>query len=284
MIERKNATTRGYMTEEARVLASAIRKGGAGKTTTIVNIAASLMLKGKRVLILDLDSQGNATAALGIERDATNATVREVLAGQVENLRDAIATKTWPEFAPGFSLDVMPSHEDLGNTELGMAVHKALAQLGVGEETTDTMQSVANLVKLLKPHYDYILLDTAPNAGPLTMGALSAADDVMIPYELGAFNDNGLTHAFKMIRKVQDNSNPDLRIHGILITKADNTTFSKEEAESLAIYKDHIYPFRVPRRTLYNQTNKNGLPAVVYAPADEATMPYMQLAEIIISE
>jgi chromosome partitioning protein len=271
------------MAELARKIAVSIRKGGSGKTTTAVNLGAALMLKGKRVLILDLDSQGNATRALGIDRDAVRLTVRDVLAGQVVNLRDAVVTKAW-EGAHEQTLDVLPSHEELGNTEMGMVVQSALSQVGMGDAPPDTMQSVANLLAALEASYDFIIMDTAPNPGILTLAAMSAANDVVIPYELGAFNDDGLIHAFKTIRKVQENSNPNLKIHGILLTMTDNTTFTKDEAESLAAYKDHIYPFRVPRRTFYNHANKHGVPAVVARPADEATLPYMQLAELFINE
>ncbi|MCM2417670.1 AAA family ATPase [Streptomyces sp. RKAG293] len=261
----------------------AIRKGGSGKTTTAVNLAGALMLLGKRVLLVDLDSQGNATRAMGVDREAITLTVRDILAGRAINVKDAVVSKAWNQYAQDQSLDVLPSHEKLGNTEMGMAVQTALAQLGMGDDPVDAMQSIAGLLKIFETSYDYIVIDTAPNPGPLTLAALSAGDDMLIPYELGAFNDDGLVHAFKTFREVQLNSNPNLTIHGILFTKTDNTLFSKEEVDSMDQYSGHIYPFRVPRRTLYNWANNNGVPAVVARPSDEATQPYMQLAETFIN-
>ncbi|GAA0295408.1 ParA family protein [Streptomyces turgidiscabies] len=267
----------------ARKIVVAIRKGGSGKTTTAVNLAGALMLLGKRVLLVDLDSQGNATRAMGVSRDEIILTVRDILAAKATNLKDAVVTRAWSEYAQGRSLDVLPSHEKLGNTEMGMAVQTALAQLGMGDEPVDTMQSIANLLRFYETSYDYIIIDTAPNPGPLTLAALSAGDDMLIPYEMGAFNDDGLIHAFKTARDVQLKSNPNLTIHGILFTMTDNTLFSKESMDDMKQYEGHIYPFRVPRRTLYNWANNNGVPAIVARPSDDATRPYMQLAEAFIN-
>ncbi|WP_427923843.1 ParA family protein [Streptomyces sp. cg40] len=272
------------MDKKARVISVAIRKGGAGKTTTSTNLAAALMRLNQRVLLVDADSQGNASKGLGINREASKWTLLEILEGKVEDPRAAIVTKEWTDHAPGLTLDVIPSHDELDAAGLDMAVKTALAQMGMSRRPSGNVHSIRALVQKLGDSYDYIIIDTAPDEGLITLAALAATNDVVIPYEAGAYNLDGLINAFKTIRKVQVESNPELTIHGILLTKTDSTMFTKQVAEDLIPYADHIYPFRIPRRTWYNWTNEFGQPGVLSRPTEDGSQSYMKLAEMLVNE
>lgn len=271
----------------ARKVAITIRKGGSGKTTTAVNLAAALMLKKQRVLVVDLDSQGNATKALRVS-DATSSlpTARDLLSGRITDHSKVIRIAMWPDNAgPELKIDVIPSHPALSTHELSMAVNRTLGQMGMGEsDQADPMQSVVAMLSPIEDNYDFIILDTAPNEGPLTLAALAAADGAIIPYETGAFNDDGLEHALRQIQKVRESFNPRLVVYGILPTKTENTVFSQSELDGpLKAYKEHVFPFNVPKRTWYNWANRDGVPLVITQASDPSTLPYFQLAEVLIN-
>jgi chromosome partitioning protein len=168
---------------------------------------------------------------------------------------------------------------------MGMAVQRSLGQMGMGGEPADPMQKLSEILSAIEDSYDFIILDTAPNEGFLALAALTSADGVIIPYETGAFNDNGLDRALQLIGRVQQKSNPRLVIHGILPTKTENTVFSQNEFDGpLKAYKDHVFPFNVPRRTWYHWANRDGTPLVVMQPSDPATKAYFQLAEVLLND
>jgi chromosome partitioning protein len=249
----------------AKKFAVVIRKGGSGKTTTTTNVAAGLHQKGDRVLLVDIDSQANATKGVGLIPEDLAYTLNDVFAGRVGSVRDAIVTNS-------FGLHVLPGHRDLSQTEQGM----------VGNP--DSLWRLKEMLAEVENDYDYIIIDTPPNEGMLTYSALLAADRAIIPVAAESFTDDGLAAAMAMIGRVQQRSNPQLTIDGILFTKTDRTQFRDVLSDDLsANYSALIYPFDVPRGTHVNHANSLGAPIVLYMPSHPAAVGYSQLVERIHS-
>ncbi len=248
----------------AKKFAIVIRKGGSGKTTTTTNLAAGLHQKGGRVLMVDIDSQANATKGVGLISEDL-ATLNDVFAGRVGDVRDAIV-------ANGFGLHVLSGHRDLSQTEQGM----------VGNP--DSLWRLKEILAEVENDYDYIIIDTPPNEGMLTYSALLAADRAIIPVAAESFTDDGLAAAMAMIGRVQQRSNPQLTVDGILFTKTDRTQFKDVLSDDLtANYSALIYPFDVPRGTHVNHANSLGAPIVLYMPSHPAAVGYSKLVERIRS-
>lgn len=249
----------------AKKIAVVIRKGGSGKTTTTTNLAAGLHQKGVRVLMVDIDSQANATKGVGLMPEDLSVTLNDVFAGRVANVRDAIVTNS-------FGLHVLPGHRDLSQTEQGMV------------SSPDSLWRLKEILTEVDGDYDYIVIDTPPNEGMLTYSALLAADKVIIPVAAESFTDDGLAAAMEMIGRVQQRSNPQLSVDGILFTKTDRTQFKDVLSDDLAAnYSELIYPFDVPRGTHVNHANSLGTPVVLYMPSHPAAIGYNQLVERIRS-
>lgn len=247
----------------AKKFAIVIRKGGSGKTTTTTNLAAGLRQKGSRVLMVDIDSQANATKGVGLIADDLQYTLNDVFAGRVTSVRDAIV-------ANSFGLHVIAGHRDLSQTEQGM----------VGNP--DSLWRLKEILAEVESDYDFIVIDTPPNEGMLTYSALLAADRVIIPVAAESFTDDGLAAAMAMIGRVQQRSNPHLTVDGILFTKTDRTQFKEVLSDDLSTsYSALIYPFDVPRGTHINHANSLGTPIVLYMPSHPAAVGYNQLVERI---
>jgi chromosome partitioning protein len=249
----------------AKKFTVAIRKGGSGKTTTTTNLAAGLHYKGDRVLLVDIDSQANATKGVGLAVEDLPSTLNDVFAGRLRSVREAIATNH-------FGLHVLPGHRDLSQTEQGM----------VGNP--DSLWRLKEILAEVDPDYDFILIDTPPNEGALTYSALLAADRVIIPVGAESFTDDGLAAAMAMIGRVQQRSNQGLTVDGILFTKTDRTQFKEVLGGELsACYSALIYPFDIPRATHVNQANSTGTPIIVFMPSSPAAIGYSQLVERVHS-
>jgi chromosome partitioning protein len=261
------------------------RKGGVGKTTTALNLAGALAMKRQQTLLVDLDRQGNATRGAGIKLSPKQQTVNDLFAGRATDPRSVIVTATWPDYSP-FTLDVLPAHPDLSLTEMGMAVQRAMGAFQHDQgDAADPMMSVKAVLEPLDAVYKFIVIDTAPSEGFLNLATLAATDVIVVPYETGAFSDEGLHQALTTVQRVQQTTNPRLRLHGILPTMTENTVFTRSEFQgSLKDYQEHVYPFSVPRRTLFHWSNRQGVPLSVMQASDPATRPYYQLAEMLINE
>ncbi len=247
----------------AKKLAVVIRKGGSGKTTTTTNLAAGLSQKGSRVLMVDIDSQANATKGIGLVAEDLKYTLNDVFAGRIASVRDAIVPNN-------FGLHVLSGHRDLSQTEQGM----------VGNP--DSLWRLKEILAEVENDYDFIVIDTPPNEGMLTYSALLAADKVIIPVAAESFTDDGLAAAMAMIGRVQQRSNPQLAVDGILFTKTDRTQFREVLSDDLrANYSALIYPFDVPRGTHVNHANSLGVPIVLYMPSHPAAVGYSKLVERI---
>lgn len=247
----------------AKKIAVTLRKGGSGKTTTAVNLAAALHKKGKRTLLIDLDPQANATLSVGI--DPTN------LAKSINSLLTTIDVK--PEdalYETTFGLHILPSHPDLAQTEAGMKA----TQVGV----------LRGVIEPLEKYYDYIIIDTPPSEGYLTVNALAVVDEVLIPLQAHFLALQGLAQALLQIEQVKNGLNPKLKITGILPTLVNQrTNISKAVIDEVRKnYPELLLPIEIDFSVKHAEATLAGLPIVIFEPKHAGAIAYNKLADIII--
>jgi chromosome partitioning protein len=243
------------------VIAIANQKGGVGKTTTCVNLAASLAATQRRVLLIDLDPQSNATMGCGIDKNALEYTVCDVL---LDDLPIADVLKTAPEC--GFA--VLPSNQDLTSAEV---------------ELVQKPDREFRLHKALEPiasQYDYILIDCPPALNMLTVNALSAADYVLIPMQCEYFALEGLSALVGTIDRIRATANPKLQIHGILRTMFDprNNLANEVSAQLSAHFGERVYNTVIPRNVRLAEAPSFGRPALVHDKYSRGALAYLALA------
>jgi chromosome partitioning protein len=246
----------------AQTIACANQKGGVGKTTTVVNLAAYLALAGERVLIIDLDPQGNATSGFGIDRAALQATLYDVIVG------DAPIADTVLETAVG-RCAIVPASVSLAGAEVELA-------------TTD--QRERRLKRLLAPivdGYDYILIDCPPSLGLLTVNGLTAADSVLIPTQCEYYALEGLSQLIATLNLVRDNLNPLLAIKGVVLTMYDARTnlSSDVAAEVRNHFGAAVFDTVIPRNVRLSEAPSFGLPIALYRDSSRGAVAYAALAD-----
>jgi chromosome partitioning protein len=246
----------------ARKLAVAMRKGGSGKTTTTVNLAAALALRGKRVLLIDLDPQANATTATGINPLEMKYHVGQLLADTSIDPREAL-------YRTEYGLHILPSHVDLAKTESGM-------------KPTD-VHALESLIEPLLGDYDYVLVDTPPSESMLTANALTFANEIIIPLQAHFFALEGLAQALEQVDKVKQGLNKEIKVIGILPTMVNaRTNISKTVIDTAtAAYPDLVYQFSVDFSVRHPEATLAGTPIVIYDPEHSGSVAYMKLAEVI---
>jgi chromosome partitioning protein len=244
----------------ARVFSVTNQKGGVGKTTTGINLSASLACTKQSVLLVDLDPQGNASAGSGIDRDAQRATSYELLM-QTASVQDAIVRT-----ASGY--DMIASNRELSG---------ALIEL-VDEQHREFRLREA--LQAVRDQYDYILIDCPPSLDLLTVNALVASDAVIIPMQCEYFALEGLTELVKTIRKIRETLNPDLRIEGLLRTMYDaRNTLAREVSSQLRQhFGDKVYHTIIPRNVRLAEAPSYGQPAVEYDSRSKGARAYLALA------
>jgi chromosome partitioning protein len=251
----------------ARVLAVVNQKGGVGKTTTSVNLAAALAQAGRRVLLIDLDPQGNATMGSGVDKRMVSRTVYHVLLG----LSEIAAVRVCVERG-GF--DLLPANRELAGAEI------ELVELE-GRETR-----LKTALERVAHEYDFILIDCPPSLSLLTVNALTAAQRVLIPMQCEYYALEGLSDLVATIKRVRANLNPHLEIAGLLRTMYDpRNTLSQQVSQQLEDhFKDKVYRTLVPRNVRLAEAPSYGVPAVLWDAASKGAQAYLALAAEILAQ
>ncbi len=247
-----------------RLLAVANQKGGVGKTTTAVNLATALCAVGQKVLLVDLDSQGNASTGLGVRRAEIQKSTYDVLFGEADVLDVAVKTKV-----PRLSL--APSSLHLAGAEI---------ELVTLEEREYCLRKA-----LRKPlPYDYVIIDCPPSLSLLTLNAFVAVDSIVVPLQCEFYALEGLSHLVKTIERVQRSFNPGLDIHGVVLTMYDprNRLSGAVAADVRKYFGDKVYKTVIPRNVRLSEAPSYGLPAIVYDMKCPGAQAYIHLASEVI--
>lgn len=248
-----------------KILAITNQKGGVGKTTTCVNLAASLAHHGKKVLLIDLDPQGNASTGSGIDKAHLKYSIYHVLIND-KTLQDVIVRSEQGGF------DVAPSNRELAGAEVELVNEMA--------RETRLKQAIAKLGDV----YDYILLDCPPALNLVTVNALTAAHSVMIPMQCEYYALEGLSDLVNTIKKVRAHLNPVLEIEGLLRTMFDNRNMLASQVSSQLVshFGKKVYQTVIPRNIRLAEAPSYGMPVLVYDKASKGAMAYVELANEII--
>ncbi|MDP4823872.1 MAG: AAA family ATPase [Aestuariivirgaceae bacterium] len=251
-----------------RVLTIANQKGGVGKTTTAINLGTALAAVGERVLICDLDPQGNASTGLGLARNAATLSTYHVLMGDAE-FTDVILPSGIP------NLDCAPSTMDLLGAEIELSQ--------IDRKTHRLYDALARLTASGQ-HYDYVLLDCPPSLNLLTVNSLAAADAVLVPLQCEFFALEGLSQLLKTVEKVRQNLNPRLSIQGVVLTMFDKrNSLSDQVAQDVRSFLgEKVYQTVIPRNVRISEAPSHGKPVLLYDHACPGSQAYIKLASEII--
>jgi chromosome partitioning protein len=248
-----------------RVVSIANQKGGVGKTTTTINLAASLAACGRKVLMLDLDPQGNATMGSGVDKYGLEKSSYDVLLGSTQ-IADAIV------HAEKAGFDVLPSNGDLTAAEVGLR---------------DVPMKEKRLSLVLTPvreKYDYIFIDCPPSLNMLTVNALVASDGVLIPLQCEYYALEGLTSLLDTVRQIKQSINADLEIEGILRTMHDprNNLSNDVSSQLITHFSDQVFRTIIPRNVRIAEAPSHGLPVMAYDKNSRGALSYLALAGEIL--
>lgn len=249
----------------AKVIAIANQKGGVGKTTTAVNLSSCLATKGKKVVIIDVDPQGNTTSGLGIDKHNIQKSIYEVLIND-EKIENTLL-KT-----PVENLMICPSNIQLVGAEVEL----------VSVISRETRMKAA--IDEIKNKYDFILIDCPPSLGLLTLNALTASDKILVPIQCEYYALEGLSQLMNTVKLVQRHLNPTLDVEGVVLTMFDaRTNLSIQVVEDVKKYfRNKVYRTVIPRNVRLSEAPSFGLPIILYDPKSKGAECYMDLAQEVI--
>lgn len=254
-----------------KVISLVNQKGGVGKTTTSINLAASLGKLGKKSLLVDLDPQGNCTTGLGVNKGNIKYSIYDVLNGTVEAKKAIVKT--------GFTLlSIIPATINLAGLDI------ELLEKGYQNATFKKNEQLRNALESIKDNYDFIIIDCPPSLGLLTTNALVASDSVIIPVQCEFFALEGITQLLNTIIMTQTRLNPNLKIEGVLLTLLDSrTNLGLEVVEEVRkFFKDKVFNTIIPRLIRLVEAPSHGEPINEYDPTSRAAEAYMNLAKEVI--
>jgi chromosome partitioning protein len=251
----------------ARVIAIANQKGGVGKTTTAVNLAASLAAAEQRTLLIDGDPQGNATSGIGVAKDQVATTVYEVLIGETTAAEAIIHSVQFKH------LDVIPATPDLAGAEIELVDRPGRERM------------MRNAVSSVRQSYDFILIDCPPSLGLITLNMLAAADSLLIPLQCEYYALEGITQLLNTVHLIQHSVNPQLAIDGVLLTMYDaRLNLSRQVAEEAREYfGNQVFDTVVPRNVRLAEAPSFGKPIILYDVASVGAQAYMNVAKELIA-
>ena len=248
-----------------RIIAIANQKGGVGKTTTAINLSACLAEKGQRVLVIDIDPQGNTTSGLGIAKDNVDNTIYEVMLQEID-ISDAICKDIFE------NLDIIPSNVNLAGAEIDLI------------DIENREYILKNAINTVRNNYDYVILDCPPSLSMLTVNAMTAADTVLVPIQCEYYALEGLTQLIHTINLVKKKLNPQLELEGVVFTMYDSrTNLSLQVVENVKDnLKQNIYKTIIPRNIRLAEAPSHGLPINLYDPKSTGAESYRLLAEEVM--
>lgn len=250
-----------------KVIAIANQKGGVGKTTTAVNLAACLAQKGRKVLMLDEDPQGNATSGLGFDKRDIKKCVYDTLINDVP-IKDVLLHSDYE------NLDVIPATIQLAGAEIELV------------SLMNREGRLKNALERVKHDYDYVLIDCPPSLGLLTINALTAANSVLVPIQCEFYALEGVSQLMNTIKLVQRNLNPALKLEGVLMTMFDQRTNLSSDVvgEVRKYFNTKMYNTIIPRNVRLSEAPSHGQPVIVYDPKSKGAQVYSELAQEVLGD
>ncbi len=247
------------------------QKGGVGKTTTVINLAAGLTMKGKKILVIDLDPQGNATTGLGLSNTDSELTIYSVLNGNKKISEVILSTKFE-------NLNLVTSNVDLSGLEIETA--------GDSRRAFKLKDELASILNDSGASYDYIIIDCPPSLSLLTIMALVASNELVVPLQTEFFALEGLTQLMKTIERIKSNLNPSLNIRGILLTMYDkrNKLSGEVEQEARSYFKEKVYQTIIPRNVRLSEAPSHGVPVLLYDKACPGSKSYFTFTDEFLNQ